>query len=127
MPRGGIARSYGNSIFSFLRNSVLFSMASAPIYFPISGIGGFSFPPIFSRLMQYFLKKSKLMQKKVYNEQYKKKFFFVFCLFRATPAAHRGSQARGPIRAVVASLRHSHARSESRLPPTPQLMAMPDL
>ena len=38
------------------------------------------------------------------------------------------SQARGPIRAVAAGLCHSHsnARSESRLQPTPQLMATPD-
>ena len=42
--------------------------------------------------------------------------------------AHGGSQARGPIGAVAASLRHSHgnARSELRLQPTLQLTAMPD-
>ena len=37
--------------------------------------------------------------------------------------AYRGSQARGPIRAVDAGLHHSNARSEPRLRPTPQLMA----
>ena len=54
-------------------------------------------------------------------------FFLVFCLFRATPAAYGGSQARGPIGATAASLHHSHshAGSEPHLPPTPQLMAMP--
>ena len=31
-------------------------------------------------------------------------FFFVFSLFRATPMAHGGSQARGQIRAIAASL-----------------------
>ena len=48
----------------------------------------------------------------------------VFCLFRATPAAYGGSQARGLIRAVATSLRHSHsnARSEPHLQPTPQLI-----
>ena len=55
-------------------------------------------------------------------------FFGSFCLFRAAPTAHRGSQARGPIRAVAAGLRHSHshAGSEPHLQPTPQLTATPD-
>ena len=54
--------------------------------------------------------------------------FFDICLFRATPAAHGGSQARGLIRAIAAGLHHSHsnARSKPRLQPTPQLMATPD-
>ena len=33
-----------------------------------------------------------------------------------------GSQARGLIGAIAVGLRHSHARSEPRLQPTPQLM-----
>ena len=51
-------------------------------------------------------------------------FFLSFCLFRAALEAYGGSQARGLIGAVAASLRHSHsnARSELRLGPTPQLM-----
>ena len=54
-------------------------------------------------------------------------FFFVLCLFRASPAAHGGSQARGWIGAVAAILSHSHsnARSKPRLRPTPQLTATP--
>ena len=36
-----------------------------------------------------------------------------FCLFGATPAAYRGSQARDPIGAVAASLHHSHRNSGS--------------
>ena len=54
--------------------------------------------------------------------------FFFFGFSRAAPAAYGGSQARGLIRAVAASLRHSHsnARSEPHLQPTPQLMAMLD-
>ena len=45
-------------------------------------------------------------------------FFFLFfpCLFafsRAAPAADGGSQARGLIRAVAASLHQSHSNSES--------------
>ena len=53
-------------------------------------------------------------------------FFFFALLFRATAMAHGGSQARGPIRAAAAGLRHScnNARSELHLQPTPQLMAM---
>ena len=55
-------------------------------------------------------------------------FCFVF-LFRAAPAAYGGSQARGPIGATAAGLRHSHSTSgsEPRLQPTPQLTAMPIL
>ena len=51
---------------------------------------------------------------------------FFFLLFRATPAVHEGSQARGPIRATAAGLRHSHSNTRSELCPwpTPQLMAM---
>ena len=55
-------------------------------------------------------------------------FTFVFCIFRATPAAYGGSQSRSLIGAMAASLPYSHnnARSEPRLLPTPQLMATPD-
>ena len=59
----------------------------------------------------------------------KKKLTFCVCVFpRAARTAHGGSQARGGIRAVAASLCHSHnnARSEPSLQPTPQLTAMPD-
>ena len=50
----------------------------------------------------------------------------LFLLFRATPAAYGGSQARGGIGASAAALRHSHVGSEPHLRPTPQLMAMWD-
>ena len=48
--------------------------------------------------------------------------FFFIIIFSVSPAAYRGSQARGQIRAVAASLHHnqSNARSELRLRPTPQ-------
>ena len=67
----------------------------------------------------------------ILRETKEKSFFFFFCLFAiswAIPAAYGGSQARGRIGAVAASLRrsHSNAGSEPRLRPTPQLMAMPD-
>ena len=50
------------------------------------------------------------------------------CLLRATPTAYGGSQARGLIGAVAASLCHSHSnvRSEWCLRLTPQLMGMSD-
>ena len=54
-------------------------------------------------------------------------FFF---LFRATPTAYGGSQARGEIRAIASGLCHSHShsniRSELHLRPTLQFLAMPD-
>ena len=57
-------------------------------------------------------------------------FFFLsfFAFSRAVPAAYRGSQARGLIGAVAASLHqgHSNMGPKPRLQPTPQLMAMPD-
>ena len=53
---------------------------------------------------------------------------FCVCLFRAAPMTHGGSQARGRIRAVAASLLQSHnnAGSEPHLQPTAQLTATPD-
>jgi len=56
-------------------------------------------------------------------------FFFFFLVFsRAAFAAYGGSQARGLIGAIAASLYHSHSHVGSELPlrPTPQLMATPD-
>ena len=45
-------------------------------------------------------------------------YFFVFCIFRTTPVAYAGSQARGRIRAVAAGLIHSNMRSEPCTPYT---------
>ena len=56
-------------------------------------------------------------------------YFFVFCPFTAAQQhLEGGSQARGLIGAVAAGLRQSHSndKSELRLLPTLQLMAMPD-
>ena len=54
--------------------------------------------------------------------------FFFFCLFRATPTAYGGSQARGQIGDVATGLRHSHSNMGPKpcLWPTPQLMATLD-
>ena len=51
-------------------------------------------------------------------------FFLSFCLFRATPMAYRGSQARGLTGALATGLCHSHSniRSEPHLQTTPQLL-----
>ena len=42
-------------------------------------------------------------------------FYFIlfYCLFRAATMAYGGSQARGLIRAIAASLRHSHSHARS--------------
>ena len=42
-------------------------------------------------------------------------FSFVFCLFRATLMAYRGSQARSQIGAVATGLHHSHSNAGSEL------------
>ena len=52
-------------------------------------------------------------------------FFFFFFLFRATPEVYGSSQSRSWIRAVAASLHHSHnIGSKLCLQHKPQLMAM---
>ena len=55
-------------------------------------------------------------------------YLFIFCILRAAPEAYGGSQDRGLIRAVAASLRqsHRHVGSKLRLRPTAQLTATPD-
>ena len=53
-------------------------------------------------------------------------FLFLLLLFRAAPLVYGGSQARGQIGAITASLCHSSSGSEPCLRPTPQLMAMLD-
>ena len=55
-------------------------------------------------------------------------YYYYFFFSRAAPAAYGGSQARGGIEAVAAGLHHSHShiRSEWRLRPTPQRLAMSD-
>ena len=60
-------------------------------------------------------------------EDFQVRSLFVL-LFRATPQAYGGSQARGLLGATTASLYyiHSHVGSEPSLQPTPQLKAMPD-
>ena len=41
--------------------------------------------------------------------------FYFICLFRTTPMAYGGSQARGQIGAVAANLYHSHSNAKSEL------------
>ena len=54
--------------------------------------------------------------------------FVCFLLLKTAPAVYGGSQARGLIGAIAASLHHSHSNvgSEPHLRPTPQLMTMLD-
>ena len=42
-------------------------------------------------------------------------FLFYFSLFRATPLAHGGSQAKGPIRAGAAGLHHGYSNAKSKV------------
>ena len=49
-------------------------------------------------------------------------YLFIFCLLRAAPVAYGGSQARGPVGATVAALRHSHSNAQS----APEHRATPD-
>ena len=41
--------------------------------------------------------------------------FTNFCLFRATPAAYGGSQAKGQIRAIAAGLHYNHCNARPEL------------
>ena len=52
-------------------------------------------------------------------------YLFIYWLFRATATVYRSSQARGQIRAIAASLLHSHSNLGFKpcLQPIPQLMA----
>ena len=38
MPRIGVTRSYGNSIFNFIGTSILFSIVDVPIYIPTNNV-----------------------------------------------------------------------------------------
>ena len=58
-----------------------------------------------------------------YIQVFKPLFFFFFC-FLGPHLPYGSSQARGRIRATIAS--HSNIGSEPCLQPIPQLMAMPD-
>ena len=64
----------------------------------------------------------------MYHKNSKKKGMqpFFVAVFLAALAAYGGSQARGTIRAVAASLHHSHAGAELHLQPTSQLTVKPD-
>ena len=51
--QGGIAGSYGSSIFFFLRTSILFSIVVVPIYIPTNSVG--EFPSLHTLSSIYYL------------------------------------------------------------------------
>ena len=59
---------------------------------------------------------------------YKITIFYFLSLTRAALEVYGGSQARGPVGAIAASLcqSHSNSGSEPQLRPTPQLDTTPD-
>ena len=69
-----------------------------------------------------------VVKNKVWEIRINPIYFLFFCLFRTTPMACGGSQARGLIGATATGLCHSHSNvgSELSLQPTPELMAPPD-
>ena len=58
MPSGGIAESYGSSVFSFLGTSILFSIVASLIYIPTNSSQAFPFFHIFANtcyILGFFL------------------------------------------------------------------------
>jgi hypothetical protein len=51
--RSGLARSYGNFIFSFLITLILFSIMAVLIYIPTNSVYGFLFPHILANICCY--------------------------------------------------------------------------
>ena len=84
---------------------------------PKKSVSGQNFDLVSQRLLMLHFLYMPQMQIYMYF------LFFSFCLFKATPIAYGGSQARGQIRAIVLGLCHSYSitRFELCLWPTPQL------
>ena len=53
IPRIGFAGSYGTSIYSFLRNSILFSIVTAAICIPTNNVGGLPLLHILSSIYRF--------------------------------------------------------------------------
>ena len=115
---------------SFSQTQAFYSVALAhrqavPIM-SISEVSGINYR------MQKNLKHMHDLEKKAHTEKINKNqmcmMMMIFFFFRALHSAYGSSQARSQIRAIDASLCHSHsnARSEPRLRPTPQLTSMLD-
>ena len=86
------------------------------------------FSALHSRTSLLIHSKCNSLHLSIPNSLFFKKKFIYFLLFTDALAAYGSSQVRGQIRAVTASLYHSHsnARSKPWLRTTPQIMATPD-
>ena len=84
-------------------------MVAALFYIPTSDEVGSKFSTFLLTVVFYVYDCS-------YPDRCKEGFLFVCCLFfRAAPAAHESSQARGQFGAIAASLHHSHSNIRSEL------------
>ena len=104
MPRNRTAGSYGSSVFSILKISILIPIVVAPIYIPTKSLEGSLLSTSSPDIIVCGLFSSSFFF-----------FFFFYFLFRVAPMACGGTQARSLIRATAACLHHSHARSEPHL------------
>ena len=107
-PRQGLTRRRTLLHRTLLLCSFHWALSKSRMSCPSRGTCFYERPPLDCRLVNWSLSNQSCC-------------FFSFCLLRAAPVAYGGSQARGqPIP------RHSNARSELHLRPTPKLVATLD-
>ena len=104
------------AVIPFWGTSNLSSMATIPVYNSTSNEWGSVVLHITTKFIFPF---EKLQISCTCKVEFQCGFFVLFCFFRATPATHGDSQARGRIQAVAAGLCHSHSNARSNLYPWP--------